>query len=84
MYKLLYNSTCILRLADGASIPSNPQNADYQDYLSWLDAGNTPEPADEPPPSKPKVELPEPADVDGMDLVALRGVVKLLIERAGG
>jgi hypothetical protein len=49
MYKLLANTgwICILRLADGAVIPSDPDNTDYQQYLKWLEAGNTPEPAEE-------------------------------------
>jgi hypothetical protein len=28
-------------------IPMNPDNTDYQEYLKWVEAGNTPEPADE-------------------------------------
>ena len=28
------------------SIPYDPNNADYQEYLEWKDAGNTPEAAD--------------------------------------
>ncbi len=26
-------------------IPLNPENLDYQEYLKWVDAGNTPDPA---------------------------------------
>jgi hypothetical protein len=28
-------------------IPFDPDNTDYQAYLKWVEAGNTPEPADE-------------------------------------
>ena len=49
MYKLNHNSTQITRLADGASIPNDPANSDYAEYLKWVDKGNTPEAADVPP-----------------------------------
>ena len=40
---------CILRLADNAFIPPDEANTDYAAYLAWVAAGNTPEPAPEPP-----------------------------------
>jgi hypothetical protein len=37
----------VLRLSDNAFIPFDPDNTDYQEYLKWLEAGNTPLPAEE-------------------------------------
>jgi hypothetical protein len=52
MYKqtnLMFGQTetsCVIRTTDGAAIPFDPDNTDYQAYLKWLDEGNTPQPAD--------------------------------------
>ncbi|MBP2635063.1 MAG: hypothetical protein H6Q72_970 [Firmicutes bacterium] len=44
MYKLT-KSTAIIRLADNANIAAKEDNRDYQEYLAWVAAGNTPEAA---------------------------------------
>jgi hypothetical protein len=40
-------SNCVIRLSDNASIPMVNDNTDYQQYLKWVEEGNTPLPADE-------------------------------------
>jgi hypothetical protein len=51
MYKLVKNlyggNPCIvIRLSDGANIPFDPANTDYQEYLKWVAEGNEPLPAE--------------------------------------
>jgi hypothetical protein len=55
MYKLvkspMTNEVNVVQLQVGnvlLSIPFDPANTDYQEYLKWLAEGNTPLPPDEP------------------------------------
>ena len=48
MYKLSPSpkEEFVTRMSDGASIPFDPDNTDYQAYLKWVEEGNTPLPAE--------------------------------------
>ena len=70
MYKLTNNT--IQRLADGACIPTDPANRDYTDYLAWLDAGNTPAPADPLPDPRPAEIAARLAQIDSESVRQLR------------
>jgi hypothetical protein len=53
MYKLTKDpltqqTNYVLRIADGAHIPFDHANTDYQAFLRWCEEGNQPLPADEP------------------------------------
>ena len=76
MYQLT-TSTSIIRLSDGAFIPNDPGNTDYRDYLDWLEAGNTPDPAPEPLPPPPPLTPVEKLAAAGLTVAELRELLQL-------
>jgi len=56
---------CIVRDADGANIPFDEANTDYQAYLAWVAEGNTP---------NPYVPPPEPAPLTPQEKLAAAGL----------
>jgi hypothetical protein len=45
------NAQRVIRVGDQASIPDDPGNVDWMNYLSWLKAGGVPTSYVEPPPN---------------------------------
>ena len=52
LYQLTSN-TSVIRTSDGAIIPKDDMNSDWQRYQEWTAAGNTPDPYVPPPPPPP-------------------------------
>lgn len=48
LYKTGKDTFGIQRVSDGAFIPKDNANSDYQEYLKWLEEGNTPLLPEEP------------------------------------
>jgi hypothetical protein len=44
MYKLILGG--VIRMSDGAFVPSDGRNKDWREYLAWVAEGNVPLPAD--------------------------------------
>jgi hypothetical protein len=54
IYTLTARPEIIIRDEDGAIIPNDPDNVDYQEFLAWLDEGYAPTPYTPPPVAKEK------------------------------
>jgi hypothetical protein len=71
----------VIRTADGASIPADPANRDWQEYQKWLEAGGVPDPYVPPPEPEPVPPPPELSDAVLYDhenrLRALEGTTPL-------
>jgi hypothetical protein len=73
MYKII---SIGVRRVDGALIPNDPANRDWQEYLQWLALGNTPQPAD---------PAPTPIDLSNTDnLERSLKALALCIAQVGG
>ena len=60
----------ITRDSDGATIPVDANNIDYHSYLTWLAAGNTPQPY-EPPIIDPKEQAKAGLDASDKEMARI-------------
>ena len=73
----LTDSDRILRLEDNASIPADPANRDYREYLEWVEAGNMPEPAAAPLPPPPPLTTEQKLEAAGLTVAELKELLGL-------
>jgi len=71
IYQLTTRSL-IIRTSDGANIPDDPANVDYQQYLQWLSDGNTPDTI--PPSSVAEINAPLLFKLSELDSYIPRGL----------
>jgi hypothetical protein len=74
-YKLT-TSPSIYRISDGAFIPPDPDNRHYQEYLSWLEEGNEPLPAD-PLPTLESQTPQQKLEASGLTVEELKSLLGL-------
>ncbi|MEQ8370786.1 MAG: hypothetical protein RIE31_05145 [Alphaproteobacteria bacterium] len=68
----------VRRACDGANIPPDAGNSDWQEYQRWLAAGNAPDPRPAPPAEVPAVDPSKLAD----ELVAAGTLTQEAVDRA--
>jgi len=61
----------VLWVEKNMSIPLQPDNTDYQEYLAWVAEGNTPEPAPEPEPA-PALTTEQKLEAAGLTVAELK------------
>ena len=75
MYKLTQTES-IIRTADNAFIPPDPDNTDYQQYLKWLEEGNEPLPPD-PLPEPESLTAQQKLEAAGLSIEELKELLGL-------
>jgi hypothetical protein len=72
----LTQGNSIKRIIDNMFIPPDPANTEYQQYLLWLQEGNTPLPAD-PLPEPQELTVQEKLQSAGLTIEELKEALDL-------
>ena len=79
MYQLTTSNSIKLPLENGSTMFLPPQNngtPEWREYQAWLDAGNTPEPAPEPP-APPVLTTEQKLEAAGLTVAELKELFNL-------
>lgn len=82
-YQELSNTTAILRIADNTSIPADPKNRDYAEYLEWRAKGNLPAAYVAPPETPEQLEAKKLKALESIDKDSTRAIRELVLDQAG-
>ena len=72
----IISDTVVLHVENNLAIPVDPANTDYAAYLAWVEAGNTPEPAPEPP-APQELTAQQKLEAAGLTIEELKGLLGL-------
>lgn len=79
MYELTQDGAAVRRLSDGAFVPADARNADWREYLRYVQAGGRADPA--PPPPAPPRDLAAELDAIKADVARTKAAEAVLIEK---
>ena len=78
---LLAANGSVIRVVDGAAIPADPANADYQTYLAWVATGGV---AAAAPANTAETNAPLLAQLDALDAKSVRAARAVAVALANG
>jgi len=82
-YQEIPNTAAIRRIADNTSIPADPKNQDYAEYLKWRALGNLPAAYVAPPETNEARQAKKDATLKLIDAASTRAIRELVLDQAG-
>jgi len=82
-YQEVPNTNAIRRIADNTSIPADPKNQDYAEYLKWRALGNSLAPYVAPPETDDEKQAKKNVVLAAIDNNSVRSLRELVLDLAG-